>query len=129
PLREKFLRRRGWTRGSSPRVTHVAEAPPAVIAGLDPAIHPLREKFLRRTMDLRVKPAGDAAPRRYDCGFHSRPRFCASASWSDDISPATVSRFLTAARLRASLVGKRAAARLNHICASTAFCVTPSPRA
>jgi len=31
-----------------------------VIAGLDPAIHPLRKKFLRRTMDPRVKPAGDA---------------------------------------------------------------------
>src|SRR5262249_57114386 len=65
----------------------------------------------------------------YDCGFHSRARFCASASWSDDISPATVSRFLTAAvRLRVSLAGKRAAARLYHICDSTAFCVTPSPR-
>jgi hypothetical protein len=30
-----------------------------VIAGLDPAIHPLRKKLLRRTMDPRVKPAGD----------------------------------------------------------------------
>src|SRR5262249_56614250 len=66
----------------------------------------------------------------YDRGFHSRARFCASASWSDDISPATVSRFLTAAvRLRVSLAGKRAAAGLNHMCASTAFCVTPSPAA
>src|SRR6516162_97525 len=99
----------------------------------DPAIHPLREKFLRKTMEPRVKPAGDGvstASVSYDCGFHSRARFCASASWSDDISPATVSRFLTAAvRLRVSLAGKRAAARLNHMCASTAFCVTPSPRA
>src|SRR5262249_17218536 len=81
------------------------------------------------------KGEGNAAssrrsPASYDCGFHSRARFCASGSWSDDISPATVSRFLTAAvRLRVSLAGKRAAARLNHICASTAFCVTPSPRA
>src|SRR5262249_45837440 len=31
----------------------------AVIAGLDPAIHPLRKKFSRRSMDPRVKPAGD----------------------------------------------------------------------
>jgi hypothetical protein len=31
-----------------------------VIAGLDPAIHPLRKKFLRRMMDPRVTPAGDA---------------------------------------------------------------------
>src|SRR5262245_58037500 len=31
-----------------------------VIAGLDPAIHPLRRKSLRRMMDPRVKPAGDA---------------------------------------------------------------------
>src|SRR5262249_7191897 len=28
----------------------------------DPAIHPLRKKFLRRMMDPRVKPAGDGAP-------------------------------------------------------------------
>src|SRR5215472_1393367 len=34
----------------------------SVIAGLDPAIHPLRKKFLRRMMDPRVKPAGDGAP-------------------------------------------------------------------
>src|SRR5262245_24916938 len=32
-----------------------------VIAGLDPAIHPLRKKFLRRMMDPRVEPAGDAS--------------------------------------------------------------------
>src|SRR5262249_37641798 len=32
----------------------------SVIAGLDPAIHSLRKKFLRRMMDPRVKPAGDA---------------------------------------------------------------------
>jgi hypothetical protein len=32
-----------------------------VIAGLDPAIHLLREDaFLRRVLDPRVKPAGDA---------------------------------------------------------------------
>jgi hypothetical protein len=69
--------------------------------------------------------------RRYgDFGFQASARFCASESCSDDISLATVSRFLTAAvRLRVSLAGKRAAARLNHICASTVFCVTPSPRA
>src|SRR5262249_2469971 len=81
------------------------------------------------------KGEGNAASWRrqlasYDFGVHSRARFCASASCSDDISPATASRFLTAAvRLRVSLAGKRAAARLNHMCASTAFCVTPSPRA
>src|SRR5262249_28630238 len=70
------------------------------------------------------------AARRYPCGFHSRARFCASASCADVISLATVSRFLTAAaRLRASVGGKRAAARLNHICAATASCATPSPRA
>ena len=32
----------------------------SVIAGLDPAIHPLRKRFLRRSMDTRVKPAYDA---------------------------------------------------------------------
>jgi hypothetical protein len=31
----------------------------AVIAGLDPAIHPLRKGSMRRMMDPRVKPAGD----------------------------------------------------------------------
>jgi hypothetical protein len=34
---------------------------PAVIAGLDPAIHPFRENFDAKKMDPRVKPAGDAA--------------------------------------------------------------------
>src|SRR5262249_25377316 len=35
-----------------------------VIAGLDRAIHLLREKFLRRMMDPRVKPVGDRGLRR-----------------------------------------------------------------
>jgi hypothetical protein len=30
-----------------------------VIAGLDPAIHPLRKKVFTQKMDPRVKPAGD----------------------------------------------------------------------
>jgi hypothetical protein len=30
-----------------------------VIAGPDPAIHPVREKVLTKKMDPRVKPAGD----------------------------------------------------------------------
>jgi hypothetical protein len=30
-----------------------------VIAGLDPAIHPLRKEVLTKKMDPRVKPAGD----------------------------------------------------------------------
>jgi hypothetical protein len=33
--------------------------PSGVIAGLDPAIHPLWETLLRRLMDTRVKPAYD----------------------------------------------------------------------
>src|SRR5215472_4089803 len=36
-----------------------------VIAGLDPAIHPVRKKVLTKRMDPRVKPAGDG-------GFVSR---------------------------------------------------------
>jgi hypothetical protein len=32
-----------------------------VIAGLDPAIHLLEKRFLRRLMDTRVKPAYDAS--------------------------------------------------------------------
>jgi hypothetical protein len=35
----------------------------AVIAGLDPAIHPFRKNFDAKKMDPRVKPAGDAAGR------------------------------------------------------------------
>jgi hypothetical protein len=31
----------------------------AVIAGLDPAIHPASKKLLAKRMDPRVKPAGD----------------------------------------------------------------------
>jgi hypothetical protein len=30
-----------------------------VIAGLDPAIHPVRKKVLTKKIDPRVKPAGD----------------------------------------------------------------------
>src|ERR1700738_3739070 len=88
-------------------------------------------RFVSDRLTVRIRPAAPADfSRTYDRGFHSRARFCASASCSDDISPATVSRFLTAAvRLRVSLAGKRAAARLNHMCASTTSCVTPSPRA
>src|SRR6266516_3583231 len=33
------------------------------MAGHDPAIHPFRKKLLRRTMDPRVKPAGDRRER------------------------------------------------------------------
>jgi hypothetical protein len=33
--------------------------PSAVIAGLDPAIHPLRKKLLAKKMDARVKPGHD----------------------------------------------------------------------
>src|SRR6516164_5036967 len=49
-----------------------------VIAGLDPAIHPLRKKFLRRMMDPRVKPAGDACGcgmlNQADCSSSLRAR-------------------------------------------------------
>jgi len=67
---QSILLRRRWTRGSSPRVTiggrikvtgtrsgacsDEVDAPFAVIAGLDPAIHPFA-----KMMDPRVKPAGD----------------------------------------------------------------------
>src|SRR5262249_30969429 len=121
-----------WTRGSSPRVTGNAREGTASLPGLTRQSIPFAKSCCEED-----GPAGPAAgdgvstaSASYDCGFHSRARFCASASWSEDISPATVSRFLTAAvRLRVSEAGKRAAARLNHICASTTFCVTPSPRA
>src|SRR5262249_31057876 len=59
-------------------VDFLRRVPPDVIAGLDPAIHPLRKRVLRRiakvltkTMDPRVKPAGDGvstASASYDCG-------------------------------------------------------------
>src|SRR5262245_21102003 len=54
----------------------------AVLAGLDPAIHPLRKKFLRRTMDPRVKPAGDASelvlayPRGRAMGTSAKILYC-----------------------------------------------------
>jgi len=52
----------GWTRGSSPRVTGKGRSPsPSVIAGLDPAVHPLTKipLSLAKMMDPRPKPAGD----------------------------------------------------------------------
>src|SRR5262245_4208335 len=71
---------------------------------------------------------GDRAPRQFVFGFQSRASFCASASCSDDISPATWSRlFVAASRRGASL--RREAERLNHMCAFTRLCSTPSPRA
>jgi hypothetical protein len=42
----------GW---GEPYNAHIS----LVIAGLDPAIHLLLERLLRRTMDTRVKPAYD----------------------------------------------------------------------
>ena len=44
-------------RGPGEGPTRAAIA--VVIAGLDPAIHPLRKKGLTKGMDPRVKPAGD----------------------------------------------------------------------
>jgi hypothetical protein len=36
------------------------------MAGLDPAIHPLRKILLRSAMDPRVKPAGDGTTRYFE---------------------------------------------------------------
>src|SRR5262249_52454428 len=51
-------------------------------SGLDPAIHRLRKKsFMRRMMDPRVKPAGDAHAWRRECppnAVHRRPAALAS---------------------------------------------------
>jgi hypothetical protein len=41
------------------RVLTADTAIAVVIAGPDPAIHPVREKVLTKKMDPRVKPAGD----------------------------------------------------------------------
>jgi hypothetical protein len=41
----------------------VAAPTNAVMAGLDPAIHPLKKAFFRRWMDTRVKPAYDGLSR------------------------------------------------------------------
>ncbi len=46
--------------GQGPGDRSAADAQPStVIAGLDPAIHPLRKKVFTKAMDPRVKPAGD----------------------------------------------------------------------
>ena len=44
-----------------------------VIAGLDPAIHPVRKKLLTKGVDPRVKPAGDGTERRVDRTDAIRP--------------------------------------------------------
>src|SRR5262245_35459749 len=110
---------------------HDKTRPAGVAGGCDPASPPrLRGRDREGVRNKKETKVRKIDARRYPCGFHSRARFCASASCADVISLATVSRFLTAAaRLRASVGGKRAAARLNHICAATASCATPSPRA
>src|SRR5262245_32239076 len=56
PTSRRRLRR---ARAMGRAVMQMRAAIAVVIAGLDPAIHPLRKKFLRRTMDPRVKPTGD----------------------------------------------------------------------
>jgi len=45
-----------------------------VIAGLDPAIHPVRKKVLTKKMDPRVKPAGDGRVARARAAPHPRGR-------------------------------------------------------
>ena len=72
---KKFLRR-GWTRGSSPRVTEGLRGARRVRGRREPQsqsslpgltrqsilcakIHPLRKEVLTKRMDPRVKPAGD----------------------------------------------------------------------
>jgi hypothetical protein len=61
-------------------------------------------------------------------GCESRASFCASRISSRVSLPATTSPLLMAAlRLRVSDTGNCAAARLNHMCAMTLSCATPSP--
>jgi hypothetical protein len=61
----------------------------AVIAGLDPAIHLFRKNFDAKKMDLRVKPAGDAAGRG-STGLirpgHALARFPNGCSWRAAVS-------------------------------------------
>ena len=52
-------------------------------------------------------------------GFHSRASRCASAIWVRVIAMDTVTLFFSAC------LSPRAAARLNHLCASTKSCSTP----
>src|SRR5262249_61216589 len=51
--------RRRWRRPRDPRHCGAQRVEAARKRADDPAIHPFREKFLRRMMDPRVKPAGD----------------------------------------------------------------------
>jgi hypothetical protein len=44
---------------SSHGCSEASPLPLPVIAGLDPAIHPLRKIFLRRSMDARIKSGHD----------------------------------------------------------------------
>jgi putative endonuclease len=60
----------GIVAGEDSSARQAREACPIVMAGLDPAIHLLRKKFMRRTMDPRVKPAGDGTGKpRAELGF------------------------------------------------------------
>ena len=67
-----------------------------VMAGLDPAIHPLRKKLLRRTMDPRVRPAGDGK----DC----------SPSWSINRDPSPLDQ-MQPALLRLRQIGRNVLGR------------------
>src|SRR5262245_2245796 len=61
--------------------------PTAVIAGLDPAIHHLRKMFLRRGMDPRVKPAGDAGGRAVSQDDRNALQWSESRHWAARASP------------------------------------------
>jgi hypothetical protein len=55
-----------------------------VIAGLDPAIHLLRNKLLAKSMDPRVKPAGDTwevESKRQENALVSRWRLAMRSDW------------------------------------------------
>src|SRR2546426_11931809 len=57
-------------------MTHVNGCEPRplpVIAGLDPAIHPLRKMLLTKKMDPRAKPAGDTCARGARVHQHHLP--------------------------------------------------------
>src|SRR5580704_9101634 len=74
-MSDEFGPPRGVTLGVGACLSEV-DANSAVIAGLDPAIHPLRKKLDAKMMDPRVKPAGDTGASSRSPKHAQEPQAC-----------------------------------------------------
>jgi hypothetical protein len=83
---ERAAEKEGYCAGRS----DVGRSPQLVMRGLDPRIHLLRKKSLRRRMDCRVKPGNDRVgghAHRFICSTCSQrnPRLYEMTAWASSL--------------------------------------------